>query len=552
MNIHLQPKQGELLELIKTTPASIIGVGGGRGCGKSSGVDRCLIILLSEMQKRSLNACLMMRNYDQVYKYHIETIRRDFPELLDAKGVELKQSMPASLTIGRSKLDFSYAEDINDVIRRFQGGNYGLVVIDQAEQFSWKEISEIRRATRMRGGEQATIVLLFNMRGAFIHELRDRFYLWKKEDADPDDPSYNPEDFIFLKFNPWDNVTWVEAALKEDGYTPEEYDRWTDEQRKRYAAERGPYTRQLANDDPAISKADWEGDWDAIQGTYFQNSYDQRETEIHPDRVASLMKPWANYWMGQDWGEGHYCVTYWCFRVGLSPAEAKQLLGWRDLQQMINVTVVYRELVGNGLTPDQMAREMVFRTPEEERPRIRNYFLSPEAVTDKPYSVGHQQGLVLRMHGLPGPVKADNDRVGGWSLMSSLLRGTKFHGREPIGDEAGERGGHFTDVLLISSACTVLLESIPKLVRDPKRLEDVLKTDINQARVEQDSADAIRYALKSMLNPKKKSADDVYREEMARATPAEQTMMTAIKFLKETNARPRSYWGQRMKQRHSK
>ena len=78
-DIHLQPKQGELLDLIEHSPASVIGVGGGRGAAKSGGADRVMLALM--MDQPGMVGCIVMRNYDQVRKYHVESILRDFPVL---------------------------------------------------------------------------------------------------------------------------------------------------------------------------------------------------------------------------------------------------------------------------------------------------------------------------------------------------------------------------------------------------------------------------------------------------------------------------------------
>jgi hypothetical protein len=52
--------------------------------------------------------------------------------------------------------------------------------------------------------------------------------------------------------------------------------------------------------------------------------------------------------------------------------------------------------------------------------------------------------------------------------MYALLANTKAHGM--LGDE----------IWLISSNCPELLNAIPALMRDPKNLDDVLKTDKSQ------------------------------------------------------------------------
>ena len=473
--IQLQPKQSEMYRLLSEAKASTIGVGGGRGAAKSSGADRVAITLMHERQ--GMVVCLVMRTWQkQIVPFHIEPIKRDFPWLAD----RLKTSPPAVLRIGRSQMEFKYAENYDDVEEAFRSGNYDLIIVDQAEQFSEREIREMRKACRSKGGRPAKILLLFNMRGSGIQWLRKWFHLLEFNAAE------DPKDYAFLKVNPWDNVQWVLAALAEDGYSDEDYYRWSDEQRKAYAAERGPYTRGLASDDPVIAKADWEGDWDSLEGAYFANSFDLESVRIAPSLVERFKKPWANRWMAQDWGRTHWCATLWALRISLKPSEALELLGW-NLIKPINLTVIYREMVCNEKEAPEVAQDVLDCMLADERAKIKSYFLSPEEVTDEPNSIGNQQSRILRKGGVPGAQKADNDRKGGYGLMSSLFKATKGLGWGV--DKDGHRF-QYDDAVLISSECAELLKAIPVLMRDPRDLDDVLKTDKTAAKLEQDLGDA--------------------------------------------------------------
>ena len=124
----------------------------------------------------------------------------------------------------------------------------------------------------------------------------------------------------------------------------------------------------------------------------------------------------------------------------------------------------------------------VHRTPETgddgaregnaEREHIDAIYLSPDAFarrTDEA-SIADQMGDVFVAAGFPRPIPADNDRVGGWMLMYQML-------------EAGE--------WLLTDNCIELIRTLPNLVRDPARIEDVEKMDGD------DPADAARYGLKS-------------------------------------------------------
>lgn len=505
--VPMQPKQCDVLDLVENDPAVVIGVGGGRGAAKSSGGDRIAIHLMYDHP--GIVGCIMMRNWDQVFKYHVEPIRRDFPWLEDS----LKTSMPAKLRIGKSELDFSYAENYDDVERRFRSANYAFIIIDQAEQFTEREIREIRKACRTKGKFKAKLILLFNMRGSGIQTLRKWFHVGEFNKDE------NPKDYSFLKVNPWDNIEWVRPALEADGYTEFDFYAWTDDQRRDYSASRGEYTRQLASDDEVIRASDWYGGWDSLEGAYFANSFDLESTRITGPLASAMMKPWSSLWLSQDWGKAHWCSSHWHYRVTLSPSEVKRFIGW-DRNTPLNVICTHREMIVSELTSVEVGRKLVECTPFDERERMKSFFLSPDAFgeRDSANTIATQQAKELRPFNMPGPVRADDDRKGGWSLMAKLLKATKEKGVDKEGKE-------HADCWFISSECVELLKAIPMLMRDPKDIDDVLKTDKSQAKIEQDVADDVRYGLKSMLAPRKKSAEDEYREKVVVAEPAEKLMM---------------------------
>jgi hypothetical protein len=106
------------------------------------------------------------------------------------------------------------------------------------------------------------------------------------------------------------------------------------------------------------------------------------------------------------------------------------------------------------------------------REKIDAIYLSPDAFarrTDEA-SIADQMGDVFVAGGFPRPIPADNDRVGGWMLMYQML-------------DAGE--------WLLTENCVELIRTIPNLVRDTARVEDIERMDGD------DPADAARYGLKS-------------------------------------------------------
>jgi hypothetical protein len=542
LNLDLQPKQAELYLLLKDPKGpSIIGVGGGRGGGKTSSVQRSLLLLMSQTPR--MRCSVWMRTFSQVTRYWIEEIKLQWPELKDC----IKSTMPgASLRLPNgSQLDFLYSENLTETEKVYRSANYSIVVLDQAEQASDLERREISKAARSAKGTPAKTIHIFNMRGAGLSWLRD-IYHFKKYG-----PNEREEDHRFVRFGPWDNYCWVASALETDGYTADDYYAWTDEQRREYSVTRGEYTRLLASGDPALVKADFDGSWDSIEGCYFSHVYDQGNTTISAGKANAMNKPWSTHWISSDYGVAHFCPVYWHYRVSLSPSDVQLHLGW-VVPNPLTVVVTYRELVLNGaapgdskrLTADVIARTIAGATPELERRQIRNYFLSPECCTMDPNCIAFQQAKELKPLGMPSPVKAQNARVDGWQLMAKLLRATKFAGMDP-------ETGPLPDVWLISSECPALLEALPKAIRNAKNIDDVLKTDLGNADVTQDVLDAVRYGLLSMLSPRKKTADDEHNEALQAAAndPAKMTMLHAQHYFAQqakANARHRSGWQQRL------
>ena len=121
-----------------------------------------------------------------------------------------------------------------------------------------------------------------------------------------------------------------------------------------------------------------------------------------------------------------------------------------------------------SISPDLASRT----TSQSTHEKIDAIYLSPDAFarrTDEA-SIADQMGDVFAAAGFPRPIPADNDRIGGWMLMYQMLD---------------------ADEWLLTDNCIELIRTIPTLVRDMARIEDIEKMDGD------DPADAARYGLKS-------------------------------------------------------
>lgn len=503
--IHLQPKQGQLLDLIEHHRASVIGVGGGRGAAKSGGADRVALTLM--VDNPGLVACIVMRNYDQVRKYHVEAMLRDFPVLEDYyRKSDSKLKLPTGGTY--SELDFSYAESLEDVKRRFRSGNYGLIIVDQAEQFTWEELSEMGLAARSKI-VTAKMILLFNMGGIGIQDLRNRFGPVKKFNENED-----PNEYVFLHVFPQDNVEWSRGELEADGLTEDDYYGWSDQERFTYFTTRSAYGRKLNALDDATRARDLLGSWESLEGAYFGRVFAYKATMVSAEVAEGIIRPWDSHWLSTDWGKTHYCSTHWHGKTLLNPSEVKDKLGW-TVPRPLTVVSTYRRMIVNEYTSTQVAKALIQATPVIERERLQRYPFSPEQFGERdsedtvPVIIGRE----FLKYGMPQPEMADNSRKPGWQLMYELLNNTRIWATPPE-DRTLEMEAEAGDtVWIISSECPEALETIPVLMRNVKDLDDIVKTDKGQAVLAMDVADDLRYGLQSMLGAGRKPDKVVHGEQ---------------------------------------
>jgi hypothetical protein len=122
--------------------------------------------------------------------------------------------------------------------------------------------------------------------------------------------------------------------------------------------------------------------------------------------------------------------------------------------------------------------------------KIKSVFISPDAKQKRgsAHTVQDQIGEVLCANGIPYPDLADDDRKGGARLCYNMLK---------------------SNLVIISSTCTELIECLPSLTHEDGNEEDVLKVEGD------DAYDAWRYGLKSMLGGATKPVELQIEEKIA-------------------------------------
>jgi Terminase large subunit, T4likevirus-type, N-terminal len=215
-----------------------------------------------------------------------------------------------------------------------------------------------------------------------------------------------------------------------------------------------------------------EGRWDVFEGQYFDIFDPVRHVVAKP-----ALESWLSRWVSVDWGFEHPTVAYWHAQNGRR-------------------TVTYREMVRRHVTPAEIGADIASLSGNE---KIGAVYLSPDAFSWRTFAgrrserpISELIGDALIERGLPRPSPADDDRIGGWMLMYQML----------------ERG----DWAIVSD-CGKLIECLPNLVRDVKRVEDIAKQDGD------DPADAARYGLKSRLGPAVAPLDVRVQERVAALPP---------------------------------
>jgi hypothetical protein len=245
------------------------------------------------------------------------------------------------------------------------------------------------------------------------------------------------------------------------------------------------YIRSLESS-PLRDKIRW-GKLETVSGQYYDNWDPNRHIRKASD---FLFQPWQTYALGWDYGFGHYAVITWLTKAILKPR-------W-DGEKAKMVNVFTRELMLHENTPKQQTEALLVSIPRTEdggyTENVDQVHLSWERFnrTVSNFTVADEIGDLLAGAGLPRPTRSNTDRVAGWQKIYSLLD---------------------IDELFVLDTCPALAEAIPLLVRDPIKLEDVLKP--KGLSINDDIGDSARYAIAgALLDPDDRPADEKFRERM--------------------------------------
>lgn len=386
--------------------------------------------------------------------------RRTFPELARPRGIihRLIERLPrevATYNAGEhvwtfrngAKLLLSHLQHEADV-QDHQGAEYDVIGWDQVEQFTEYQYRFMSQRLRS-AGELAERMAELGYRPRMVAT------------ANPGGPGHA-----------WVKARWIDPAPPYVTWRPAPTEDELDPGTRCFIPGRHTdnpaldesYRQRLRNLPPDERRALEEGDWDVFVGQMFKHF--RRDIHVVSPEDYPIPLGGVHRAMGVDYGLEAPFVALWGARIG---------------EQVI----IYREIDGRGYTPDEQARLVL----EAERPGERRegrevpVALDPstwarQAGVPRPPSEASgaipPEGSIARAYydaGLPVE-KANNDRIAGAARWSKLLAGVH------VGHEAKMGFGDWCSPwcrpgVVIYETCINLIRTLPGLVRDPRRPEDV-------------------------------------------------------------------------------
>lgn len=321
-------------------------------------------------------------------------------------------------------------------VYQYDSAEYDMLIIDEASEFSEFEIRFLigrLRTTfaKMAHGARPHTVLMSNPGGIGHVNLRDSYVI--------------PSDYGRSTFK-WETIPGDEESVRTAAFVPAK------------VADNPhidpDYVRNLKQLTEKLRRQRLDGDWDIFDGQYFQ----EFSTDTHVVDPYDIPKNWRKV-RGIDYGYTNPAVCLWvAFNYD-------------------GDAVVYREWSGTQLTPVEQARAILAATPKGEKvdytvadPSMWAHKESHKSVADQ-YS---KAGLRLRA--------GDNNRIAGWLTVREHLR---------LREEEDGELVEGTPALTIFRGCQMLRKTLPALIHDPKKPDDL------DTRGPDHWADTLRYILQS-------------------------------------------------------
>jgi len=303
-------------------------MGGARGGGKSHGIRELAIKYALEF---GFPVMIFRRHREELMANHINPLIRKYPymsEFLDRQSLSLKH--PKTML---PLIQFGYADTDQDIYK-YQGHEYPIIFIDEAQQCTEDQLTFLKTSNRDPEERIKPLIVYTANPGGVGHAYLKRIFIdcnyYKNE---------KKEDYFFIASKVWDNVCWVMKQLKIEGKTIREYYSWTNEQRKKYCLQYSDYANKLSALNETLREAYLEGNWDIYGGMFFKN-FQREKIEVPPFKIP---KEW-NLYLAIDPGFSSPCAA---------------VLAAVDFQNNIYIIETYYEAGRNPSDNATGVREMI-------------------------------------------------------------------------------------------------------------------------------------------------------------------------------------------------
>ena len=396
-----------------------IAYGGARGGGKSWAMRRKFIMLANAYD--GLRILLLRRTLAELNENHVVPLMKELEGYAQYNREQKVIKFPNG-----SRIKLGYCEQEADVFQ-YQGQEYDVIGLEEATQFTETQMLYISTCNRSTRTDFKPRMYFTCNPGGVGHEWVKRLFIDRHYKA-----SENPNDYVFIPAKLTDNT----VLMKNN---PE-------------------YLQVLQNLPEHLRKAYLDGDWDAMEGQYFE----EFNRAVHVCRPFQIPSWWKRF-RAMDWGYRDPCCVLW-FAV--------------DPEGRV---YVYDELYITRTIASQVAKMVKQKTAGY---KCAYTAASPDAwakrgATDGIEGVSVEQ--IFAKNGVPLQ-KADNSRVVGWQRVREFLQCTD--GEKPM--------------LQIFDCCTNLIRTLPTLTYDKNDHEDV------SDRCEDHAAEALRYGLMSRAKTRPK------------------------------------------------
>jgi hypothetical protein len=403
---------------------------------------RCLLV-------PGFRALLLRRTYPELENTHIERV------LLEAKqlGAVYNKTEHKLRFANGSVFEFGHVED-DAAVSKYLSTEYDGIYFDELVTFTLHQFKFLcSRARTTKPGLSPIIRAGSNPGGTNSYWVKRYFLLRDINPNDPkdQDPTYRPENYQFIP-----------ATLDDNPHIDPTYD-----------------ARLMALPTEALRRAYRYGDWDVFEGQYFSDWRARNDdgdewhvTETIPTvdgvPVTARALPWIEVFRSIDWGyrDPGVCGWYACLPDG-------RLLKFQEY--------VFQETLASEVAKEIRRRSIGMK--------IRYTVADPSLwMRDGNNALGESIAETFQRHRVP-LLKADNDRIQGWQRLHHWLQETTV-----------TAGGRKVPLLqVVGSACPYTVRTIPALVADEHKLEDVKTKG-----TEDHAGDETRYAVMSRPAPSRR------------------------------------------------